>query len=141
MKAYSLDFRQKIVDCYEKGGISQRQLAKRFCVAPSFIIKLLKQYKQTRELSPKPRPGRPRKLNVEHHRTVQEWIEEQPDLLLSEVSERLTQQFSVEVSESTLSRTMHRLGLSRKKKVSTPVKKRVRTSKNRESHTGMKSEI
>jgi len=39
MKAYSLDFRQKILDTYKTGGISQRQLAKRFCVTLSFIEK------------------------------------------------------------------------------------------------------
>ncbi|MEH1790969.1 MAG: hypothetical protein V7L23_36780 [Nostoc sp.] len=30
MKAYSLDLRRKILDTYNIGGISQRQLAKRF---------------------------------------------------------------------------------------------------------------
>ncbi len=32
--------------------ISQRQLAKRFCVAPSLVQKLLKQYRQTQTLDP-----------------------------------------------------------------------------------------
>ncbi len=41
MKAYSLDLRQKIIDVYLNEEISQRQLAKRFRVATSFIIKLL----------------------------------------------------------------------------------------------------
>ena len=44
MKAYSLDLRQKIIDVYEQEEISQRQLAKRFRVALSFIVKLLRQY-------------------------------------------------------------------------------------------------
>lgn len=47
MKAYSLDFRQKIIDTYLEDEISQRQLAERFKVALSFIEKLLKQYRQT----------------------------------------------------------------------------------------------
>ncbi len=42
MKAYSLDLRQKIVDTYKAGGITQRNLAKRFCVSPFFIVKLLR---------------------------------------------------------------------------------------------------
>jgi len=41
MKAYSLDFRQKIIDTYVNDEISQRQLAKRFRVTLSFIQKLL----------------------------------------------------------------------------------------------------
>ncbi len=48
MKAYSLDLRQKIVDTYLKGGISQRHLAKRFRVALSFI----KQYRETGNIVP-----------------------------------------------------------------------------------------
>jgi transposase len=42
MKAYSIDLRQKIIDVFEKEEISQRQLAKQFRVALSFIVKLLK---------------------------------------------------------------------------------------------------
>jgi transposase len=30
MKAYSIDLRQKIIDTYQAGDISQRQLAERF---------------------------------------------------------------------------------------------------------------
>jgi len=37
MKAYLLDLRQKIIDTYFEGEISQGQLAKRFRVALSFV--------------------------------------------------------------------------------------------------------
>jgi transposase len=43
MKAYSVDFRQKIIEVYNEGNISQNQLAQRFRIALSFIQKLLKQ--------------------------------------------------------------------------------------------------
>jgi len=46
MKFYSVDLRQKIINVYETEPISQRQLAQRFCVALSFVQKLLKQYRQ-----------------------------------------------------------------------------------------------
>jgi transposase len=39
MKPYSLDLRQKIIETYEQEAISQRNLAKRFRVALSFIYK------------------------------------------------------------------------------------------------------
>lgn len=57
MKAYSLDLRQKIIDVYEQEEISQRQLAKRFNVALSFVVKLLKQYRATGKITPKPFAG------------------------------------------------------------------------------------
>jgi transposase len=51
MGAYSLDFLQEIINVYlEREPISQGQLAKRFCVAPSLLQKLLKQYRQTQTL-------------------------------------------------------------------------------------------
>jgi transposase len=55
MKAYSLDLRQKIVDTYAEGNISQRHLAKQFRVALSFIDKLLKQHRETGNIAPKVR--------------------------------------------------------------------------------------
>ena len=53
MRPYSLDLRQKIVDRYHKGNISQRQLAQQFGVAVSFIETLLKRYRETAVLLPK----------------------------------------------------------------------------------------
>ena len=52
MKAYSLDFRQRIVDTYFKELTSQRKVAKRFGVALSFVEKLLKQLRETGDLAP-----------------------------------------------------------------------------------------
>jgi transposase len=57
VKAYSIDLRQKIIEVDQREEISQRQLARRFGVALSFIVKLLKQYRQTQEISPKPFNG------------------------------------------------------------------------------------
>ncbi len=52
MKAYSLDLRQKIVDAYAEGKISQRQLAKQFRVALSFIEKLVTAHRNCVAVSP-----------------------------------------------------------------------------------------
>ena len=63
MKAYSTDLRQKIIETYEKGHISQCQLAQRFPVAKNFVITLLKHYHETGDLAPKSSPRRPRELD------------------------------------------------------------------------------
>ena len=57
MQAYSRDFRQKILETYEQEEISQRNLAKRFRVSLSFIVKLTKQWRESKNLSPKPHGG------------------------------------------------------------------------------------
>lgn len=59
MKPYPIEFRQKIIEVYEKEGISIRSLSQRFCVAKSFIQKLLKHYKETRAIHPCPQGGNP----------------------------------------------------------------------------------
>jgi transposase len=56
MKAYSLDLRQKIVQTYQKGGVTQHELAARFCVSLNFIVTLLRCWRRAQRLLPKP-PG------------------------------------------------------------------------------------
>ncbi len=57
MKAYSIDLRQKIIKVHENENISIRKLAQRFRVAKSFIQKLLKQYRETGDITPRPQGG------------------------------------------------------------------------------------
>jgi len=120
MKAYSLDLRQKIIETYEQESISQRQLAKRFRVAPSFVTKLLKQYRDSGHLTPKPRPGRPRTLNAEQMQVVQELVDAKHDMTLEALCTELHQRLGVRVSEPTMCRVLKRLNLTRKKSASSP---------------------
>ncbi|CDM92890.1 conserved protein of unknown function [Limnospira indica PCC 8005] len=53
MSRYSLDFRKKIVEAYEKGDTSIRKVAKRFLVSPDTVRRLVKQYRLTGDLSPR----------------------------------------------------------------------------------------
>jgi transposase len=123
MKAYSLDFRQKLVDTYQNELISQRQLAKRFGVALSVVTRLLKQYYETGQLAPKQRPGRPKALKAEQVQVVQELVTTQPDLTLGELCQALQAREGVRVSKSTLCRVMKQLELTRKKKSLHPTDK------------------
>jgi len=65
IKAYSIDFRQKILDTYHAEPISQKAIAKRFSVSLSFVQKLLKQYRETKNITPRTdRCGVKGKLNA-----------------------------------------------------------------------------
>lgn len=123
MKAYSTDFREKIIETYENEAISQRQLAKQFRVSLAFIIKLLKQYRETGELAPRYSPGRPRLLSEEQIKCVKELVEAKNDVTLEELCHELEQRFGRTVSESTMCRVMKRLNLTRKKKSLHPSEK------------------
>ena len=116
MKAYSIDLRQKIIEVYENEEISQRQLAKRFRVALSFIVKLIKQYRETGEIAPKPfRGGVKLKLTPEQLESLANLIENNNDATLEELCQLLQEKIGVTVSRATMGRMTQRLKLTVKK--------------------------
>jgi transposase len=117
MKAYSLDFRQKIVDTYFNEPISQRQVAKRFGVALSFVEKLLKQLRDTNDLAPRPHGGGPKpKLNENQLALLKALVEADNDATLEELCEQLKSKTTIVISRSTMGRMLQKLDLPRKKK-------------------------
>ena len=115
MRAYPLEFRQKIIDTYYDTPISQRALAQKFNVALSFVSKLLKQNRETGNLDPKSSPGRPRKLSTEHESALLQMVEEHNDWTLKEYQAELKEQMGIEISTTTICRILQNLGYPRKK--------------------------
>ncbi len=116
MKAYSLDLCQKLVDAYAEGKISQRQLAKQFRVALSFIEKLLKQHRETGSIAPKVRTEQtPTKLTPEQLMVLCSIVEANKDATLDELRYQLAQQTGVLIGRSTVDRMVKKLNLSVKK--------------------------
>lgn len=116
MQAYSLDFRQKIIDTYLEDKISQRQLAERFKVALSFIQKLLKQYRDTGSISPKIRIEQtPPKLNEQQLNILKEIVETNNDATLAEIRSQLEQKTGVLIGRSTVDRMLNMMEISVKK--------------------------
>ena len=108
--------RQKIIDVYKREEISQRQLAQRFNVALSFIVKLLRQYRTTGNISPKPFNGGVKlKLDPENLAVLAELIESNNDATLDELCQMLKDRSGVSISRATMARMTQRLQLSVKK--------------------------
>lgn len=127
MKAYSLDLRQKIVDTYLEGGISQRQLAERFKVALSFVEKILKQYRETGSIAPKIRIQQtPPKLNEEQLNILKEIVEANNDATLAEIRIYLEQKTGVLIGRSTVDRMLNRMEFTVKKKHYTRMRKKLK---------------
>jgi transposase len=117
MEAYSTDLRQKIIDTYESEVmLTQQQLADRFRVNKSFIIKLLKQYRKTGNIAPKPHGGG-RKLKTDPAQLVSliEIVQEHNDATLSEYCNLLEEKEQVTISISSMCTLLQRLDLRRKK--------------------------
>jgi transposase len=60
MVSYSIDLRQKILHACERRLGSQQAIAHIFGVSLSYVEKLLRRYRTTGELTPKPHGGGPR---------------------------------------------------------------------------------
>ncbi|MCA2812966.1 MAG: transposase [Microcystis sp. M090S1] len=135
MKSYPVEFRQKILDCYYNEPISQRQLAKRFCVTLSFVQKLLKQYRETGDLRPKTyRCGRHLKLTPEQMIVLGTLIEENNDATLAQLSKLFLERTGIVLSVATVARIAERLRITRKKTLHPPARETERVQKLRQEY-------
>jgi len=101
---YSTDFRRKIVQAYEAGRGSQRQLARLFGVSLSFVQDLWQRYKRTGSVEPRAHGGgNPGKI-IAPVTLVEHFHHQQPDASLAERCERVAATAHVRVSRRTMSR-------------------------------------
>src|SRR4028119_1079896 len=118
MAAYSIDLRKKILSAWENKEGSQRELAKRFKVSLSFIRDFLRRYRETGEITARRQGGdRRSKLKGFEEELLKIMVTEQSDIYLREIQEGIKERTEIEVSISSLSRTLNRLKLKRKKKL------------------------
>lgn len=121
MKPYSLDLRRRIVDAYHNGEGSVRELAERFAVAPNTVQNYLNLERTAGTVAPCPHSGGvPSKIDDAGCQTVRELVEEKNDRTLAELTDELDERQHVHVSISTMSRTLTRMGITRKKGRYTP---------------------
>lgn len=114
MRVYSQDLRQRVVDAVERRDGSIRQIAERFAVSLSFVVRLLQLKRRTGSVQPKP-PGGGRRpaLGPDDLARLKALVEQQPDATLEELRQRL----DVNCSTMAISRALGKLKLPRKKKV------------------------
>ena len=114
MKAYSLDFREKIVESVKK-GVPKAETARRFGVDRATVKRYCKQLDERGTLEPRKAPGRASKLDEKATRLLLEDLEERPWATHSQRAEFLFAASGVRVSEATVCRAVGRLRRSRKK--------------------------
>jgi transposase len=126
MSSISLDLRMRILKALEEDRSSLR-VAKRFSVSASFVRKLRCQVRRTGVAAPGKAPGKERLVQGSAEERLRKLVAERPDATLVELSRLFERSARVSLSETTMWRSLRRLGLTRKKKPSTPVKERGRT--------------
>jgi len=113
MRPYSTDLRERVADAVDHKEGSLRQIARRFRVSTSFVVRLLQRRRDAGTIEPKPHGGGPAPvLGPDDHRRLAALIEEHPDATL----EQLKQRGGFTCSPKTLWHALRQQGLTRKKK-------------------------
>ncbi len=112
--AYSEDLRERIVEAVE-GGMSRRQAAAIYRVGVSSAIRFVQRWRATGSVKPD-RMGQPGGSKLDpHHDWLLKLIEDEPDLTLSEIGERLMDEHRLKASIGTLWNFFDHNGVSFKK--------------------------
>jgi transposase len=113
MRPYSNDLRERVAAAVEHGEGSQREIARRFRVSLSFVVRLLQRRRGADTLEPRPHGGcPPPALGPGDRRRLDELIRARPDATLGQ----LRQLGGFTCSLMTLWRALRRRDLTRKEK-------------------------
>jgi transposase len=120
MKAYSLDFRCVVINAYESGEGTIEDVAEQFGVGTAFVKKMLRLHRAGESLEPTHGGGAQAKLDGAARQQLRAAGKTRPDATLGELKAELSKGCQVEVSAPTVCRELRKLGLPRKKRVSSP---------------------
>ena len=119
MKPYSQDLREKIIRALEAQDETQEEVASRFSVSTSFVVKLWRRWRETASAAALPHAGgRPRSLRPAEA-VIRRALDRRPDLTLAELCEVVGRRGGASVSTKTMCLELRRLSLPRKKSRST----------------------
>lgn len=130
MKAYSVEFRKRIVIAHLVEKMSIRKVATKFAVSTSLVQKLVNLQRTEGNLQPK-QTGKPQfSYLTSAEPEVKALVAEHPDATLAELCELFASKTGNWVSQSAMCRYLQKLGLNRKKKPGTAAKRRQKESEN-----------
>ena len=123
-----MDLRRRVIAAIKDEGMSCRQAAARFGVAPSTAIRWHARLRATGRYEPKPQGGDKHSHRIEAHAAfILGLWEERRDITLVEVQRRLTER-GTPVGIGTVHRFFKRHEITRKKRPGTPSSRTGRTS-------------
>ncbi len=115
MDAYSEDLRRKIVEAVQQQRMNKSEAARALGLSLSSVKRYTKAVREGRSLSPGKAPGKRPTLDEKARKLLEAHVEERPFAKLSQRRQYLQKLAGVLVSESTLSRTLRKMGFGRKK--------------------------
>ena len=114
----SLDLRRRVVNAYENGEGTLQEIAQRFEVSMASVVRWRALVRSGEGLEPMPHSGGKahQKLFPEHEKALSDWLDQECDLRLSVLAERLLEHHQVQIDPSQISRVLARMDYTRKKK-------------------------
>ena len=120
MHTYSIDLRERAVQCVESGECNVPQAAQRFRVSQPSLERWLARWRQTGSCAPLPHAGGPVRKLAAAQKAIRAAVQQQPDVTLRELCERVEQATHIRSNTSMMVRELQRLQLPRKKSRSPP---------------------
>lgn len=125
--AYSQELRDRVIDAVVRGGMSRRGAAERFQVSESAAIKWVQRFERE-GLRAAGKVGGRKPVKLEAHRDrIASWRAQKPDVTLQGLCDRLRVECGAEANTQLMSRFLRRLGLTLKKRRSSPASRIART--------------
>lgn len=113
---YADSLRCTLLLAFEAGEGSLEELAEDYGVSYGYAKKIRQQQLRNGQMERQIRDYPPQSpLHEERRKKLLEWIEEQPDLTLMELQERLQQAYDLHLSLTSIWRTLKKMGLRLKK--------------------------
>ena len=111
-KAYSDDFRQKVMQAIELDGLKKCEASQLFNISRNTINLWFQRKAQTGDVKPKPRKASQQKGKISDWEKFHTFVKENGDKTQSEMAEL----WDGEISQRTISRALRKIGHTRKKK-------------------------
>jgi len=108
--------RKKIVSAYEKGKMTQGQIAEIFDTTNVSVCRFVQRSRRGDDLAVKKGTGRPSPMNKEGLKILKEIVLAQPDKTIMEYSSLFQRKTGIYISRSAMCRFLKKLNLRRKKK-------------------------
>ena len=115
MKPISDDVRKLIVEARRDEKLTFLELSERFKVSLSAAHMIVTRFEKTGCYKAHRYPGKEPRLQQEYGDRLKGWIEEEPDITLGELADRLAEA-GKSVHPSTIKRVLDKLGFTYKKK-------------------------
>jgi transposase len=132
-KAYSLDLRERVAGLVDSGR-SRHAAAAHFKVSVSFVVNLMKAYRMTGRLTPKPGGGR-RHAKLDPHRAfLLARVAEKDDITMPELAAELVAATGTRADPASISRWLIRNGYRFKKNTAS---QRTRSARRQASTRGV----